>query len=53
MRRWPMLILAIPVLACMAVGGWAAELQQSGNLHAVLPGEVYRSAQPSEAQLTA
>ena len=48
-----MLILAIPVLACMAGGGWAAWLQQGGNLHAVLPGEVYRSAQPSEAQLTA
>ena len=51
MRRWAALILALPVLAVVAGAGWASLLQQSGNLHAVLEGEVYRSAQPSAAQL--
>ncbi|MFN3278664.1 MAG: tyrosine-protein phosphatase [Paracoccus hibiscisoli] len=51
MRRWVILLLALPVLAGMAGGGWAAWLQHGGNLHAVLEGEVYRSAQPSAAQL--
>lgn len=53
MRRLSKLILALPVLAGMACGGWAAWLRHSGNLHAVLAGEVYRTAQPSAAQLTA
>ena len=45
------MILALSVLAVIVGGGWAAWLQQNGNLHAVLEGEVYRSAQPSAAQL--
>ena len=53
MRRWAKLILALQVVAGMACGGWAAWLRHSGNLHAVLAGEVYRSAQPSATQLTA
>lgn len=51
MRRWAVLILALPVLAVVAGAGWASWLQQSGNLHEVLEGKVYRSAQPSAAQL--
>ena len=38
------LILAICI-------GWAAWLQSNGNFHAVLPGELYRSGQPSGAML--
>ena len=53
MRRCALPILALAALPVMAGGGWAAWLQHSGNLHAVVAGQVYRSAQPSEAQLTA
>lgn len=48
MRRFAALKL---ILVGMAIGGWAAWLRHSGNLHAVLEGTVYRSAQPSAALL--
>ncbi|MFN3279568.1 MAG: tyrosine-protein phosphatase [Paracoccus hibiscisoli] len=51
MRRLRMIALAMPVAAGMAASSWAGWLHHSGNLHAVLAGQVYRSAQPSAAQL--
>lgn len=46
-----MIALAMPVVAGMAALGWVGWLQHSGNMHAVLAGQIYRSAQPSSAQL--
>lgn len=34
-----------------SLGGYAGFLQLTGNFHPVVPGELYRSAQPSAAQL--
>lgn len=52
MRRLLGLISAVLIVAVLAAAGWAAWLQQTGNLHAVLSGQVYRSAQPSDKQLS-
>lgn len=45
---WTALAFASPLLA---VGAHISLLQVSGNFHEVLPGELYRSAQPSPTQL--
>lgn len=42
--------LALMVTA-LSFGGYLAFLQLSGNFHTVVPGEFYRSAQPSASQL--
>lgn len=42
---------AILFVTVLAFGAYFAFLQLSGNFHAVIPGELYRSAQPSPAQL--
>ena len=42
--------LAIIILFC---GGYLGYLQLSGNIHAVIPGQVYRSAQLNPTQLQA
>jgi len=39
------------LLAAVAIGGYLGFLRLSGNFHTVIPGELYRSAQPSAAQL--
>lgn len=44
----------LALLLCLALaGGYLAHLQTSGNFHAIVEGEAYRSAQPSGAQLAA
>ena len=43
----------ICLLAGATLGGYAASLQATGNFHTVIEGELYRSAQPSPAQLAA
>ncbi|WP_405404954.1 tyrosine-protein phosphatase [Paracoccus sp. Ld10] len=40
------------VIAGIAAVGWAGWLQHTGNLHAVVAGQVYRSAQPSGQRLS-
>ncbi|MBB3976504.1 protein tyrosine/serine phosphatase [Rhizobium azooxidifex] len=39
------------LLAGAVLGGYAANLQVTGNFHTVIEGELYRSAQPNPAQL--
>ena len=51
MRRWAVRGLALLAMAILAAGGWAGWLHGTGNLHPVLAGQIYRSAQPSGAQL--
>jgi protein tyrosine/serine phosphatase len=41
------------LVATLGLGGYVGYLQLSGNVHSVVAGEIYRSAQPSTAQLTA
>lgn len=38
------------MVTVLAAGGWAGWLHGTGNLHPVLAGQIYRSAQPSGAQ---
>ncbi len=38
-------------LTAIVLGGYLGFLRLSGNFHTVIPGELYRSAQPSAAQL--
>ncbi|PZO67402.1 MAG: protein tyrosine phosphatase [Paracoccus denitrificans] len=38
-------------MMCMAFGAFLWHLQASGNFHPIVPGEAFRSAQPSEADL--
>lgn len=39
------------IATALSVGGYLSFLQLSGNFHTVIPGEFYRSAQPSASQL--
>jgi len=48
LRRSALAIL----IATLGSGGYLGYLQLSGNVHAVAAGELYRSAQPSAAQIT-
>lgn len=42
----------LALVLCLALpGGYLAHLQSSGNFHAIVEGEAYRSAQPSGADL--
>lgn len=42
----------LALVLCLALpGGYLVHLQSSGNFHAIVEGEAYRSAQPSAAQL--
>jgi len=41
----------IAALGLTLAAGWAGWLQLGGNYHAVVPGELYRSAQPDPADL--
>lgn len=45
--------LALGLIMAMGVGSLTAYSRWTGNFHAVIDGEVYRSAQPSSAQLAA
>ena len=40
------------LVAALGIGGYLGYLQLSGNVHTVVAGELYRSAQPSAAQIT-
>ncbi|MBP1851450.1 dual specificity protein phosphatase family protein [Rhizobium halophytocola] len=42
---------AVVLVSVAAIGGYCGYLQYYGNLHTVIPGQVYRSAQPSAAQI--
>ena len=44
-RTWGRRALAIPLLFALGAGGWAGGIQLTGNVHAVKPNEIYRSAQ--------
>lgn len=46
-----MALARLCVLSATILGGYAASLQATGNFHTVIAGELYRSAQPSPAQL--
>jgi protein tyrosine/serine phosphatase len=43
--------IAGALLGCACFGGYIGLLQLTGNFHTVIPGELYRSAQPSGSQL--
>lgn len=45
------LAVAIVFLPLMAIGGYLGYLQLSGNFHAVVENQLYRSAQPSAGEL--
>lgn len=45
LHKWTRIILVALLAVGLPVGGWAAYLQVVGNIHAVTPGVVYRSAQ--------
>ncbi len=47
-RKW----LLVPVAVLAAAGLYLGAVRLSGNFHTVIAGELYRSAQPSNAQLT-
>ncbi|MDQ7778066.1 MAG: tyrosine-protein phosphatase [Paracoccus aminovorans] len=51
MRRWLAGIACAAALCLLAALGWAGWLQWGGNFHAVVPGLLYRSAQPAPADL--
>lgn len=55
--RWvlrPLQYVAVSVvLFASSVGGYWGYLQYQGNFHAVVPGQVYRSAQPTGGELRA
>ena len=53
LRRWTLRGLAAGTLALVALAGYLALLQATGNLHTVAPGEVLRSNQPTPARLAA
>jgi protein tyrosine/serine phosphatase len=42
---------SMAIVVIMGFGAYLAFLQLSGNFHTVIPGELYRSAQPSPSQL--
>jgi protein tyrosine/serine phosphatase len=44
-------VSSILILAGVTFGGYAGYLQLTGNFHTVVAGQLYRSAQPSSAQL--
>ncbi len=51
MRRWLWLVAALIVAVGLAIAGPLRSYVFDSNLHAVIPGQVYRSAQPSEAEI--
>lgn len=51
LRRAAVTLVVAAIVAISVVGGWAAYLQLSGNVHAVEAGEVYRSNTLSPTQL--
>lgn len=51
MKRPVVRLLAMAIVAAVGLGVYLTFLQLSGNFHAVIPGELYRSAQPSPSQL--
>jgi protein tyrosine/serine phosphatase len=50
-RRLRRAFVAVLGLALAATIAWPLWLHQTGNFHAVLPGELYRAAQPAPADL--
>ncbi|MEA3536487.1 dual specificity protein phosphatase family protein [Rhizobium sp. CC-YZS058] len=49
-KRWKVPLLALATV--MVAGGiYLAELQETGNFHEVIPGELYRSAQPTAEEI--
>lgn len=52
-RKWKtwQRVLAGTLLAAALFGGYLGALQLTGNFHAVVPGELYRSNQPSPARI--
>jgi protein tyrosine phosphatase (PTP) superfamily phosphohydrolase (DUF442 family) len=52
-RRRLAIGLVVLALVALPLGGWPLYLRLSGNIHAIVPGEAYRSAQLSPAALKA
>jgi len=50
-RRWRLTVSVCVLAIAGACGAYLVGLQLTGNFHEVIPGEFYRSAQPSEQQL--
>lgn len=50
-RRWRRAILICILASASTCGAYLVGLQIAGNFHEVIPGELYRSAQPSASQL--
>ena len=50
-RRWLWLVVALAAAVALAVAGPLRSYVFQSNLHAVIPGQVYRSAQPSESDI--
>ena len=50
-KRWSLKLLAVIAATVLALVGYLAVLHFSGNFHAVVAGEVYRSAQVKGTQL--
>lgn len=51
LRQFTRCVAATGLLAAACFGGYIGILQMTGNFHTVVPGQLYRSAQPSGAQL--
>ncbi len=51
MTRYLLRLSVLIILLMALAAGWAAWLQANGNFHAVIAGELYRSAQPDAAHL--
>ncbi|MDG5495543.1 dual specificity protein phosphatase family protein [Niveispirillum sp. BGYR6] len=52
-RGWPARLGLLGVASLLGLGVYLGGLQVTGNFHTVIPQELYRSAQPSPAQITA
>lgn len=51
--RWKLRLLLLGIVVLGVIVWWAADHFLGGNFHAVVEGQVYRSAQPSPSQLEA
>lgn len=52
LTRRAIIVSALAITIALAVGGWAAFLQLTGNIHTVEPNKLYRSAQLDDGDLT-
>lgn len=51
-KLWSKITVISVVISGVLLSSYAGFLQATGNFHVVIPGELYRSAQPTSAKLT-